>query len=149
LSGGRTLWTRGLDGSISGLAPLPGGAAVLLSPYQGIGPTTLAVVRADGRIRTAKLDRIRTGSSYPDGGRAGTSTAGTIAYAGLAVDASRNRAYVVPAGTTVAEVDLDDMTVHYHQLSHRVSVLGRLHDWLEPKAAAKGANGPWRAARML
>jgi len=67
----------------------------------------------------------------------------------LAVDRSGNRAFVVGAGTPVAEVDLTTSSVTYHDLSTPVSLLGRLHAWLEPTAEAKATEGPNREAAWL
>jgi hypothetical protein len=39
--------------------------------------------------------------------------------------------------------------VRYHTLSESISLLGRLHDWLEPKAEAKADEGPTRRALWL
>jgi hypothetical protein len=36
--------------------------------------------------------------------------------------------------------------VRYHQLAESISFLGRLRDWLEPKAEAKAMQGPERRA---
>ena len=39
--------------------------------------------------------------------------------------------------------------MRYHQLSEPISLLGRLHDWLEPGAKAKATEGPERRAVWL
>jgi hypothetical protein len=39
--------------------------------------------------------------------------------------------------------------VRYHQLAEPISLLGRLHDWLEPRAEAKATEGPDRRAVWL
>jgi hypothetical protein len=68
---------------------------------------------------------------------------------GLAVDPEGKRALVIPAGNRVAEVDLDTMEVAYHDLREPVSLWGRLRDWLEAPAQAKGIQGPDRNAVWL
>jgi hypothetical protein len=69
---------------------------------------------------------------------------------GLTVDPAGNRAFVVAADEPVAEIELATLRVSYHALATPVSILGRLHDWLEPRALAKGAAvGPSRTARWL
>ena len=68
----------------------------------------------------------------------------------VAVDRQRGRAYVVAAGEPVAEAALATLTVEYHVPSEPVSLLGRLHNWLEPPAHAKGPlEGSWRSAVWL
>lgn len=72
------------------------------------GPPRLAVVDADGRLRSVTLERIPLG----------VRTIQDITYedrAGLAVDRARARAYVVAADAPVAEIDLGTMRVSYHQ----------------------------------
>ena len=59
-------------------------------------------------------------------------------HPGLAVDAVGGRAYVVGGGEPVAEIDLRSLTVAYHQPSRPISLFGRLRDWLQPAAHAKG-----------
>lgn len=44
------------------------------------------------------------------------------------------------ADDVVAEVDLRTLQVAYHDLQQTTSVLGRLRDWIEPTAEAKGAS---------
>ena len=56
---------------------------------------------------------------------------------------------MIPANGSVAEVSLSTLAVSYHSLAQPVSLLGRLHDWVEPKAEAKGLTGPVRTARWL
>jgi hypothetical protein len=68
---------------------------------------------------------------------------------GLAVDPDRGRAFVVAADAPVAEIDLATLRVAYHDLSERVSLLGRLRDWLEPPAHAHHPQGPLRQALWL
>jgi hypothetical protein len=58
---------------------------------------------------------------------------------GIAVDPEGGRAFVAWADDEIAEVDLTSLDLRYQSLSQPVSLLGRLHDWLEPSAQAKGA----------
>src|SRR5919108_151388 len=64
----------------------------------------------------------------------------------VAVDKAGNRAFVVGAGSPVAEVDLETLAVTYHDLATPVSLPGRLHDWLEPPAETKAP--PHRPQRL-
>jgi hypothetical protein len=68
---------------------------------------------------------------------------------GLAVDPTGRRALVVPPVGSVAEVDLDDLTVTYHTLSESASLFHRFLDWLEPAAEAKMIEGNDRQALWL
>lgn len=106
------------------------GALVLLREPASFGPVRLAVAGADGTLRTVVLDRVLGGVS--------TSPFFAEDRAGLAIDPGGGRAYVVAANSPIAEVDLASLAVSYHALAQPVSLLGRLHDWLEPRAEAKG-----------
>ena len=55
----------------------------------------------------------------------------------------------MPAGGTVAEVDVAAERVFYHELAQPVSLLGRVRNWLEPEAEAKVIEGPSRFARWF
>jgi hypothetical protein len=73
------------------------------------GAARLALVDVRGRLRSVTLQRIRLGVRTKHG----------LEYAdraGLAVDPTRARAYVVAADAPVAEVDLRTMRVSYHRL---------------------------------
>jgi hypothetical protein len=142
----RELWRRDLHGSLQSAARYRGGFVLVVGPKYRIGTSRLVVVSPDGRVRTARLDRIRSGW------RRSGSGADVIAHQwnpGLALDRSSGRAFVVQAGAPVADVDLKHLTVRYHELSEPISLLGRVHDWLEPKAEAKGMQGPFRSAVRL
>jgi hypothetical protein len=140
----RVLWRRDLQGSLQAGAAYRGSFALVLGPRWAIGPSRLVVVAPDGRLRTVRLDQIRSG--WQRYGR------GPISHQwnpGLALDPATGRAFVVQAGAPVAEVDLRRLSVRYHPPSEPISFLGRLRDWLEPKAEAKAMDGPEREAIWL
>jgi hypothetical protein len=142
----RELWRRDLHGSLQASVAYRGGFVLVVGPKYRIGTSRLVVVGADGSVQTARLDRIRSGWRRTGSG------AQVIAQQwnpGLAVDRSTGRAFVVQAGAPVAEVDLRRFAVRYHELSEPISFLGRLHDLLEPKAEAKGMQGPERGVVWL
>jgi hypothetical protein len=125
-----------------------GDALVLLtSPEAGIGAAALTVVDVDGTMRSTALDRIPAGMDTPDEG--GSAAAHRQNIPGLAVDSAGTRAFVVSGGGPVGEVALSTLDVSYHDPAQPVSLLGRLRDWAEPPASAKGLNGPIREARWL
>jgi hypothetical protein len=134
-----------IDGSLQAAARTSSGLVLVLGPRGRVGTARLAVADADGGPEVVALDRIAAGSEWREGhpiGRAVTP--------GVAVDDAGRRAFVVGAGTPVAEVDLETHAVKYHDLTAPVSLLGRLHDWLQPAAEAKAPpNGPQRFARWL
>lgn len=143
----RVLSSRELPGRFEKLGRGGDTAAVLLSPWRGIGPATLAVVDRSGTVRTADVARIEIGTEPFDHDRLGVIRS---ASAGLAVDPASGRAFIVGAVPLLAEIDLATLSVRYHDLARPVSLLGRLRDWLEPAAEAKGApDGPRRSARWL
>jgi hypothetical protein len=143
----RVLASQELQGSFEELARSGDTAAVLLSPWRGIGPATLAVVDRSGTVRTADVGRIRVGTDPFERERIDVIRS---AHAGLAVDPASGRAFVVGAASPLAEIDLASLAVRYHDLARPVSLLGRLRDWIEPSAEAKGApDGPSRSARWL
>lgn len=119
---------------------------VLLAPELGIGPTRLAVAAADGSVRVVTLDRVLGGYTQSDDPER---VPPEHRVPGLAVDVQGGRAFVFPAESTVAEIDLDTLAVDHHALARPVSVLGRLGAWLEPRAEAKILTGPSRDARWL
>ena len=61
----------------------------------------------------------------------------SVARAGLAVDPAGGHAYAVAANAPIADVDLATLDVSYHTIEQSASLLGRLRDWLEPRAEAK------------
>jgi hypothetical protein len=143
----RVLASRELPGSFEELARSGDRAAVLLSPWRGIGPATLAVVDRSGAVRTAEVGRINIGTEPFDHERISVIR---FAHSGLAVDPASGRAFVVGAVPPVAEIDLATLAVRYHDLTRKASFLARLRSWIDPAAQAKGApDGPSRSARWL
>jgi hypothetical protein len=87
---------------------LPDRLALLLGSSGSFAPAVLAVVDADGALRTVTLDRISIGTVGFEG-----------RSPGFAVDRAGMRAFVVGADFTVAEVNLDTLGVKYHGVSKR------------------------------
>jgi hypothetical protein len=129
---GQVLRRQPLDGSVAAIGRSKSGIVLLLEPASR-GPVTLAVADAAGSFRSVVLARIEAGRSL-------TEPPNSVLQherAGLAVDAAGTRAYAVAAGAPVAEVDLASLSASYHAPAQPVSLLGRLHDWVEPRAQAK------------
>jgi hypothetical protein len=138
-----------IPGSILGIERVGGRLVLLTAPKQGIGTAGLAVVEPTGILRIVALSQIQAGSDTgEDGGQPDLSKLRQN-IPGLAVDPDSGRAFVIPATGPIAEVHLATFAVSYHSLAQPVSLLGRVHDWIEPKAEAKGSNGPIRSARWL
>jgi hypothetical protein len=141
----RLLRSEPLDGFPVGVSRAGNSLVLLLSPVDQIGFARLAAVDADGTVRSVVLDRILAGSRFDE-----TELTGESWRPGLAVDAVGGRAFVVGGGAPVAEIDLASMAVRYHDLTRPASLLGRLRNWFEPAAHAKGpVAGSWRTARWL
>ena len=113
---------------VMALGRLPGALVLLLRPPDGIGPARLAVVDANGRVRSVVLDRIAVGSPL----QVEENKVVKTRYAGLAVDPA-GTAYVV-AAEGIAQVDLRTLAVSYRT---------------PPRALAKMLSGPFRTARWL
>ena len=97
---------------------------VLLSrgPYrpargQGSAVVRVAVIDANGRVRSVALGRLRL--AFRDGTR--------WDEAGLVVDPAGRRAYVVAADAPLAEVDLRTLRASYHRLDFLSVRPGELH----------------------
>ena len=104
---------RSLDGWVYGWARGDGVLVLLLGPESGIGPARLAVVGADGSVRTVGLDGVQVGMDAFD-----ESTPNAIeryAHPGVAVAPDGSRAFVAsPSG--IAAVDLRTLALSYHGL---------------------------------
>jgi hypothetical protein len=142
----RVLSRRPLGGQIADLGRLRDRLVLLLSPRGAIGPARLATIDAEGSVEAVTLERTYAGIELDESSQEGL---GKGRGPGLAIDQALRRAYVVGAGEAVAEVELDGLRVGYHELARPVSLLGRLRNWLEPTAQAKGVSGPFRHARWL
>jgi hypothetical protein len=141
----RGLMGHPLNGSIQAAERTDSKLVLLVGPRADLGPARLVVADAEGGLGTVVLDRIVAGSEIRPGRPIARS-----ARPGLALDRERNRAFVVGAGAPVAEVDLATFSVQYHELGGSASLLGRVRDWLEPRAEAKvWPDGPERHARWL
>ena len=141
----RVLRSTSLAGDVVEVASGGGRLVLLLAPLGRVGTARVAVVDAEGAVRRVTLAEIRAGT------RPGSPTRpfAQVVHPGLAVDPAGGRAFVTPAGDLVAEVDLVTLAVRYHQTHERRSLLARFHRWLDPPAAAKGADGPTREAVWL
>jgi hypothetical protein len=131
----RVLSTHRFTGEVVDRAAAKEGLVVLVAPRSRIGPSRLLVLGRTGMTRTVGL-----------GLEAGWN--GRQAVPGLAVDPAGRRAVVV-APRRVVEVDLRTLAVRRHELVRRVSLLGRLRNWLEPRAEAKGYPGWVRWASFV
>jgi len=133
-----------VEGSVTALATADH-ALVLVLAGKGYGPVRLAVGDDNGKLASVTLDRIEAGVRGLSGDVLREERPA------VAVDRAGGRAYVVaPAGNLVAEVDLATLAVDYHAPAQPASLFGRLHDWLEPPARAKGPlEGNWRSAVWL
>lgn len=120
---------------------------LLVAGRNRIGPARLVVVDADGRSRTAALDGVTAGTTWPE--QTTSEPVGTRRIPGLAADLMGNRAFVIPPDGPGAEVDLGSLAVSYHDLAEQRSLGRRLAAWLTPAAEAKGVNGPTLTARWL
>jgi hypothetical protein len=113
-----------LAGEVSGTASTAGKLLVLLAPRAAIGPARLAVIRADGAIRTVALPGISAGFAPP----LNEETPGRQASPGLAVAPNGKRAAIV-APDTVLDIDLDTLEIRREPLSVRSSA--RVGKWIE------------------
>ena len=143
----RVLHRQNLHRRVNAAAFLGDRAVLLTTPADGIGTAGLAVVDDSGKVRTVPLRGISAGFKEPTEHTSDSVT--EQREAGLAVDPAGGRAFVVAAGTPVAEVDLATLRVAYHGLSQPVSLLRRLAGWFVPAAEAKLVSGPWRQACWL
>jgi hypothetical protein len=114
------------------VAQRAGNRLVLLGEAPGeAGTAELSVVGANGLVRSVGLDRIAaTGSIFDE--------IPEFRRPALVLDPA-GRAYVVgtKGNEPVAEVELENLTVTYHELRRERSLLSRLWHWLEPAAQAK------------
>lgn len=141
------LHSEPLDQHPIGVGRTKDALVLLLAPRDAIGAARLALVDAEGHMRSVVLDPVVAGSRHPT--EAGAPP-GENWRPGLAVDVAGDRAFVVGSGAPVAEIDLASLAVRYHETMRPASLLGRLRNWLEPRVHAKGpVAGGWRTARWL
>ena len=118
---------------IRNTAAVDGGVALLVGPPNVFAPASVAVVDADGALRTTTVDRISVGSIEHAGDPSTFSI--DVREPGFAVDRAGGRAFVVAPDFTVAEVNLSTLGVAYHSPSTRT--------------LAKNISGPSRQAAWL
>lgn len=102
----------------------------LLAPRDRIGPVQLAIVGADGPVRTVAIPGIEAGATAP------TAADDVVRYASPALVAQGSRA-VVLGRESLVEVDLDSLVVHERQLDARTTARAqkRIEGW--------GRHGVW------
>jgi hypothetical protein len=103
--------SQSLDGWVYSWVHADGVLVLLLGPQSGIGPARLAVVGADGSVRTAGLDGVSVGRDVFDESK----PIGVEHYAqpGLAVAPDGSEAFVASPSGIVA-VDLRTLARSYH-----------------------------------
>jgi hypothetical protein len=143
--GRQVLRRHRLNRAILGTQAGPGTVVLITGPRNHIGPIELTVVGGKG-MTSVPVREIAGGWETENDGSGYQARQATP---GLALDAQGRRALIVPAGRTVAEVNLSNLAVRYHTLSEPVSLIQRLRDWLEPAAEAKLIEGPQRKAVWL
>lgn len=115
------------------------GIVVLAGPGDRIGSATLVLANPDGGLLRVPLPRIRAGFGEVDARQLARQV-----IPGLAVDGAAGRAYVVAANEPlVAEVDLANGTVAYHELCGGGGAAAA------PVAAKGLAYGAYRTARWI
>jgi hypothetical protein len=105
--------SRSLDGWVYGFAHADGVLVLLLGPESGIGPARLAVVGADGSVRTVGLDGVSVGWDAFDESK--PTAIQHYAQPGLAVAPDGSQAFVASPSGIVA-VDLRSLAPSYHGL---------------------------------
>jgi hypothetical protein len=139
-----------LRGSLVAVARSRTGLVMLLGPQRSVGPTRLAVLDLSGRLRVARLDAIRSGTSAV----ASYERPGSEQLPGLALDPA-GRAFVVAAHGPIAEVNLRSLRVVYHRtraLSTRADIPAagstRVARWLPGgRLAVTGWDSAYRGGR--
>jgi hypothetical protein len=146
---GKVLSRTSYESQLVRVARTAGGLALLLTPPRAIGTAKFLVADSQGQTRSVTLDRIMAGWDEIGPDQDGNFEVVRQDVPALAVDTAGDRAYVVSGDGLVAAVDLHSLAVSYHTPAQPVSLVGRLRDFLEPAAQAKGSTGPWRDARWL
>jgi hypothetical protein len=103
--------SQSLDGWVYGVAHADGVLVLLLGPQSGIGPARLAVVGADGSVRSVGLDGVSVGSEAFDESK--PMAIERYSQPGLAVAPDGSEAFVASPSGIVA-VDLRTLAPSYH-----------------------------------
>jgi hypothetical protein len=103
--------SQSLDGWVYGFAHADGVLVLLLGPESGVGPARLAVVGADGSVRTAGLDGVSVGWDAVDESK--PAAIQHYARPGLVVAPDGSQAFVASPSGIVA-VDLRTLARSYH-----------------------------------
>ena len=135
------------DGTLAAAQTVGDRLIVLAQPADTIGPTRLVVADASGSVRSVELSQVPGGWVPPQEGASRPIV--RFRTPALAVDPAGSKAIAFSATSPVAEVDLATLAVRYHAPSEQVALLGRLHDWLEPPAAADGGLGEGSERRAV
>ena len=129
---GKVLRREPLDGTAMGVAATGSRLLTLLARREGIGPVRLAVIGADGTVRTVAIHGVTAGVTAP------STPSGVVRSAspGLAVRGSRA---VVVGPESLVDVDLDTLATREQRLDTRTTARaekviegwGRSAVWLE------------------
>jgi hypothetical protein len=110
----RVVWRRTLGGSLRAGERLRRSLVLVVGPRGRVGESRFVQVTPDGRLHSASLPEIRSGTETVETEAEGTVTLDS--RPGLAIDRSGRRAFVVQAEGPVAEVDLRTFRVRSHVL---------------------------------
>jgi len=127
--------SKSLDGWVYGWVHGDNVLVLLLGPQSGIGPARLAVVGADGSVRTVGLDGVSVGRDAFDESK--PTAIQHYAQPGLAVAPDGSVAFVASPSGIVA-VELGTLTASYHGI-----VRG------ERRLQKGAAEGSWRTLRWV
>jgi hypothetical protein len=111
----RVVWRRTLGGSLQAGERFRRSLLLVLGPGDRVGASRFVRVTPDGRLHSASLPEVRSGSETVETELDGASA--LESRPGLAVDRSAGRAFVVQAEGPVAEVELRTLQVRSHVLS--------------------------------
>jgi hypothetical protein len=106
-------WRKPFTGSVLASVPAGGELVLLVGEENRIVSPRLVAVGADGRVRSARLGRLRAGWSWD---RKVNPPIAETKRPGLAVDETTRTAYVAAPSGLVAEIALDGLHVRYHSL---------------------------------
>jgi hypothetical protein len=134
-----------LAGGLVRVAASPDGPVLLLAPPALIGQARLVTVNAAGAVAQLPLDGVSAGVTPSEG----VPSVERVRAPALAVDAGRQRAYVVSSRPYALEIDLRRGRVSGHRLVPRESLADRLRELLEPAAEANTQVGLSRSAAWI